>query len=171
MPKITVGTDIVNFPDNGSDALWSPAVIQFAQLVSEELQGLVNDYDIAPTVFNLTGNANPSTVDLQISFNKDFVRKFSLSYAIYRETETIQIVESGTLTGIYDSGSSEWFLQDEYFGDRKVIPGNSEDGKPYHSFAIDSEDKIILTIQQLLGTINTAKSKISFSAKTELVSL
>lgn len=164
MPKIIIGTDVVNFPDNGSDALWSPAVIQFAELVSDELLGLANPYDIIPTVFILSDNSNPSVVDIGATFDSAFIRKFSLSYAIYRVTDSVSIAEAGTVTGVYNTDTGSWTLQDEYIGDRQA------NGKSYHSFSIDPQNRIILTIEQLAGTINATQSKISFSAKTELVS-
>jgi hypothetical protein len=165
MPKITIGTDVVNFPDNGSDALWSPAVIQFAELVAQQLLFISNPYDISPTIFTITANSSPSNFIIGASFNGDYVRKFSLNYAIYRLTDTTSTTESGVLTGVYNTDDDAWTLQDEYFGDKK------SDGTSYHSFTIDSQDRIILTTQQLAGILDEDLSQITFSAKTELVSI
>ena len=171
MPKIIIGTDVVNFPDNGSDALWSPAVIQFAELVATQLLTFANPYDISPTVFKLNQNSNPtSTFIIGATFDGAYVRKFILDYSIYRivdvnlPTENA-IVEAGVLTGTFNTSSEVWILQDEFHGDKK------SDGTAYHAFSINGSNQIELQTQYFPGTMDYDLSTISYSAKTELVTL
>lgn len=171
MPKIVIGTDVVNFPDNGSDALWSPAVIQFAELVASQLLTFANPYDVSPTVFKLNQNSNPtSTFIIGATFDGAYVRKFVLDYSIYRVVDYGQptenaIVEAGTLTGTFNTSSEEWVLQDEFNGDKK------SDGTAYHAFTINGSNQIQLQTEYLTGTMDYDLSTISYSAKTELVTL
>jgi len=167
MPKIIIGKNVVNFPDSGSDALWSPAVIDFAEIVSTQLLQTSNTYDFAPFVFKITSNTDGALFDIGASFNGSSVRKFALNYGIYRKTDLMSITESGILTGIYNSTDATWTLQDEFYGDKTPL------NEPYHSFTIN-QNKIFLTIKALNGafvpnTINTINNSISFSAKTELI--
>jgi hypothetical protein len=171
MPKIIIGTDVVNFPDSGSDALWSPAVIQFAELVASQLLAFASPYDFAPTVYKLQQNNAPtSTFVIGATFDGTYVRKFTLNYSIYRvvdynlPTENT-VVESGVLTGTFNTETQAWTLQDEFNGDKKP------DGSSYHSFSINALKQIELQTQYVSGTIDPLRSAISWSAKTELVSL
>lgn len=168
MPKIQIGTDIINFPNSGTDALWSPSVIQFAELVADTLNGIASPYDISPQVLNLTTDINNEFVLPGTEFPKVAVRKFSLSYAIYRTrtNSSLSVTESGTFTGIYNSKTSQWEWQDEYNGDRQP------NGDAYHEFKINSEDKVTLTTTSIGipgSPYDSLNSKISYSAKTLLV--
>lgn len=167
MPKITIGTDVVNFPDSGSDALWSPAVIQFAEVIANAVNDISSSpNDISPTTFTINANANPTSLfNIGATFDPVYVRKFTLNYAIYRKFNINTYVEAGVLTGVYNTSSSVWILQDEYFGDRK------SDGTSYHNFSINGSNEIELQTEYVAETINTTLSKISFSAKTEVISV
>lgn len=164
MPKLQLGQTIINFPNNGTDALWSPAVIEFAEAVTDTLNGVIGPFDLGPTVQTLSQNV--ATVDLQdAKFNGALVRKFALSYAIYRTRldNSFSISESGTLTGTFNTLTATWEIQDEYIGDRQP------NGESYHKLTIGSEQVQLQTID--IGTpYDGINSKISFSAKTELTS-
>ncbi len=168
MGKIQIGTDIINFPNNGSDALWSPAIIQFAEVVADTLSGIIGPFDVTPKVQTLTNDANasPPLALTDATFDGGNVRKFSLSYAIYRTRtdSTLSISEAGTLTGTFNTDTISWEIQDEYIGDRQA------NGEPYHKFTIGSEQVFLETVA-IGSPYDNINSKISFSAKTELVSL
>lgn len=168
MPKIIVGTDVVNFPDNGSDALWSPAIIQFAELVADQLNVSSNPNDIPPSVIGISG-VNAENINVGSNINTSQVRKFSMDYAIYREyinglSIQLSITESGTFSGTYNIHSGIWTIQDEYFGDKK------NDGTSYHLFSM-SGNQIQLDTEAISGSAITPSdpSALSFSLKTELV--
>lgn len=173
MPKIIIGNDVINFPDSGSDALWSPAVIQFAEAVELQLLASSNTYDISPSRVQISSNPATLTVNLGISFDGSFVRKFVLDYVIYRiydyPASPTSCIEAGTLTGSFDTAAAQgWILQDEFNGSKKV------DGTSYHQFFVDysNANLIKVNIDQFgSGTIYTPLSAISFSAKTELVNV
>lgn len=164
MPKIQIGTDIINFPNSGTDALWSPSVIQFAELVADTLNGIASPYDLSPRVQDLTTDYNTGLFLQGAEFPNTAVRQFSLSYAIYRTRtdSSLSVTESGILNGIYNSKTAEWELQDQYHGDRK------SDGECYHEFIMNS-DKVTLTTFAIGSPYDANNSKISYSAKTLLV--
>jgi hypothetical protein len=164
MPKIQIGTEIINFPNNGTDALWSPAVIQFATSVASALSGIVSPFDITPTVQTLINDGNSNLVIADASFSGGNVRKFSFSYVIYRTNGIISISESGTVTGTFDELAVSWDIQDEYIGDRQA------DGRSWHSFSMIAEQLVLDTVA-MGGAYDNVNSKISYSAKTELASV
>lgn len=164
MGKIQIGTDIINFPNSGSDALWSPAVIQFAESVADVLSGIVSPYDITPKVQTLTTDGNTGLILSGATFAGSNVRKFTLNYAIYRTNGVTSISEAGTLTGTFNTSTASWEIQDEYIGDRQA------NGLAYHSFSIGSEQVFLDTVA-IGGAYDNTNSKISFSATTELVSI
>lgn len=163
MPKITIGTDVINFPDNGSDALWSPAVIQFAEIVADQLAAVSNTNNISPTVLALPDNNISDTYNI-LSFTPSIIRKFSLNYSIYRKSDATSTVEAGLFTGSYDSNLNVWIFQDEYFGDKKT------DGTSYHNFSM-SGNTVQLETKQIAGIYDSSVSKLSYSARTEVVSI
>ncbi len=165
MPKIQIGTDIINFPNNGSDALWSPAVIQFAEAVADTLSGIISPYDVTPKVQTLNTDTNTNLALGGATFDGGLVRKFSLNYAIYRTRtdSSLSISEAGILTGTFNTDTVSWEIQDEYIGDRQA------NGEPYHKFTIGSEQVFLDTVG-IGSPYDPINSKISFSAKTELVS-
>lgn len=164
MPKIQIGQDIINFPSNGSDALWSPAVIQFAQIVANTLSGTA--VNIPPKVQTLSNDLNTNADLIGATFDGGAYRKFSLSYVIYRERldGSFSISESGTLTGSFNELSNSWELQDEYIGDRQA------NGTSWHSFTI-SGDQIQFSTPAIGAPYDNVNSKISFSAQRELASV
>jgi hypothetical protein len=69
------------------------------------------------------------------------------------------------LTGTFNTELQTWTLQDEFNGDKKI------DGSSYHSFSMNALNQIELQTKNIPGTIEASKSAISWSAKTELISL
>lgn len=162
MPIIQIGSQLINFPNSGTDSNWSPAVIRFAQAVSDQLAAIASEFDIAPRVQILTSNANPALAVTDVIFPNNAVRSFTFSYAIYRLSDSTSLAESGTVTGVYNTDDSLWVLQHEFEGERQ------SDGTPYHTFSM-SGDQVILTTIAIPGIYNSTESKISYAAKTILV--
>jgi hypothetical protein len=162
MPKLVVGTKVIDFPNSGRDANWSPAVIEFAQAVTDVLAGLASQFDISPRVQILSSDSNIN-LDLEtVVFPSGSVRSFTLTYSIYRTNGVSSITEAGTLVGLYDTLSSTWELQREFEGDKQL------DGTSYHTFNM-SGDQVQFSSVAMGGAYDNINSKISLSAKTILV--
>jgi hypothetical protein len=164
MPKIIIGSDVINFPNSGTDALWSPSVIQFAEVVADTFSKIVSPYDVSPQVQNLTTDTNVNLELVSVEFPNFIVRQFTFNYAIYRTREdaSLTVIESGTVNGIYNTSSASWSIEDSYIGDRQP------DGSSYHSFSMLA-DKLVLNTVAIGAPYDSANSKISYSAKTLLV--
>lgn len=163
MPNITIGNTVIPFPDSGSPQDWAPAVIAFAKAVQNQFLLVGSPYDKPPIVQQLSSNANASLKIINSNFSPLQVRSFIMDYAIYRVTNTNFITEAGKLTGVYNSTTASWEIQDEFIGDKQ------SDGTSWHSFAMGSGDYVYLTTVILPGTYNGTVSTFSYSAKTELV--
>lgn len=164
---ITIGTTLIEFPNSGASPLWSEAIIQFAQAVATQLQSQNSPFDIAATVQTLTSNSNIA-INLtgngsNLSFPSSSVRAFTFNYAIYRFTSTSSIVDTGVVTGVYNTTTLGWELQHEFSGDVQ------SDGTAWNTFDINSSDQLLLTTIALPSGTYNATSTISYSASTELV--
>jgi hypothetical protein len=162
MPRITIGTKVIDFPGSGRDANWSQSVIEFAVEVANVLAGLASRFDISPRVQILTNDAN-TNLDLDtVIFPSGSVRSFVFTYSIYRTNGTTSITEAGTITGVFDTLTSTWEIQRDFEGDKQA------NGNSYHSF-IMSGDQMQLSTVAMGGSYDSINSKISYSAKTNLV--
>jgi hypothetical protein len=171
--KIQIGTEIITFPTSGTDANWAEAVDQFAIAVAEQLSLINTANDVAPTVLLVP---NGGVLDLSSAIFPSGtaagkVRSFVLTYAIYKASTGVGAevkVESGTFSGVY-STTAGWITQREFVGDR------FSDGTSYHTFRMkpSDTDQVQLVVDHPIGgaTYDTANSKITYSAKTEPVSV
>lgn len=161
MPRLVIGTRVIEFPDSGSSPLWSEAVIDFAQSVESQLALTASAFDVPPRVQILTSDSNSGLNITDCIFPSGSVRSFSVFYAIYRTNGVTSLIQQGEIRGIYDTLEAAWYLNDEFNGDRQA------DGLPYQSFQM-SGDQLQLNTTLLGGAYDTANSRISYSAKTQL---
>lgn len=160
---IQIGNTIVQFPQTGNDPSWSQAVVRFAQLVAQQLQGIVGPFDVVPSVQILNNDAN-SNIDISgANFPNGSVRSFDLDYAVYRTNGVDVIVEEGRVRGIYDlDNSNTWVIQRDYSGSKQT------NGTSYHSFSM-SGDQLQFSSVAIGGSYDGNESKIAYSARCELV--
>ena len=162
MPNIHIGNTIIPFPNSGSDANWAPPVIEFAELVAQILQGLASPFDVVPQVMELTSDANVNLSITSAIFPNGSVASFNFMYNIYRVNNTFSVIETGEVHGTYDAFNAVWILQREFNGEKQA------DGTSYHSFSM-SGDQLQLTTIAIGGTYDSVNSRISYSAKSQLV--
>ena len=160
---LQIGNTIINFPATGSSPDWSQGVIAFAEAVTTQLLGLSLPSDVLPAVQILTSDANSSLPLVGATFPNGTVRSFNFTYAIYRTNGVTNISETGQVTSVYNTGNAVWEIQRDYEGDKQ------SDGTSYHSFAM-SGDNLTFSSTAIGGRYDSINSKISFSAKTQLVS-
>jgi len=161
--RLIIGSQVINFPTNGTDASWGYAVVQFAQAVTDQLSSIASAFDVSPRVQTLTSDANSAIALSGCTFPSGSVRSFNFSYAIYRTNTVTVLAEEGTVSGVYNTDSAIWTLQHEFQGERQ------SDGSPYHTFSMSGDD-LRFTSVAIGGSYDNVNSKISFGAKTVLVS-
>ena len=180
---ITIGDTIIQFPNSGASPSWSPAIIQFAELVSIQLQSISSPFDVAPTVQVLTSNINAG-INLtgngaNLSFPHGSVRSFDFTYALYQDSTgagATSIAVTGTVIGVYNTTTTSWTIQHEYAGSvqgsttstQSITAGHQGSGQAFLSFDMDGSDNLLLTTYGIFGSYDPTNSKISYSAKTEL---
>lgn len=162
MPKITIGSQVIDFPNTGSDAVWSESVVDFAVATAEELSGLTSAYDIPPNDSPLPNNTSFTAIaNGSVAFPSGFVRSFVFTYSITRTNSTGNyIAETGTVNGVFniDPGvNGGWKLNHQFNGEKLT------DGSFYHSFRMNNN---LLEIK--LQDVDTVEGEISYSAKTLL---
>lgn len=160
---ITIGNQVINFPSSGESPNWAPALIDFAEAVSLQLISIASPFDISPRAQILTSDANINLNIDQVIFPSGSVRGFSFNYAIYRTNGVISLAETGFVNGVFDTLSSIWTLEHEFSGPRQ------SDGSVYHSFTM-SGDQMQLSTVAIGGSYDSTNSKISYAARTILIS-
>ncbi len=161
--NITIGNQVIKFPSDGDDALWSPAIIDFAQAVADQLSGISSEFDISPRVQILASDSNTNLNVEDVIFPSGSVRSFVLTYSIYRTNGVITLAEDGILSGVYNTVTSTWGLQHEFNGDRQPS------GDSYHTFSM-SGDQVTISTVSIGGVYDNINSKLSYQASTLLVS-
>lgn len=94
MPRIIIGSKVIEFPSSGADANWAPAITDFAVAVADELAGLISPFDVSPRVQTLSTNpALGNYLDINVedcSFENDQVRGFLITPSIAKAPELEQ---------------------------------------------------------------------------------
>lgn len=162
MPRLVIGTQVIEFPNSGADPLWSEAVIDFAEAVTAQLATVASPFDIPPKVQILTSDSNVNLNIQDAVFPSGSVRSFTLYYTIYRTNGVISVIDQGEVAGMYDTLNAAWSLNDTFQGTRQA-----SSGLPYQTFNM-SGDQLQLNTTAIGGAYSTVDSTISYSAKTEL---
>lgn len=116
---INISGTIVNFPASGDSPNWSPAVIQFAQLVAAALQFTVGAFDIPPQTFVMTSNVNTNVALPNLSFPTTQVAGAEIIYSVLRSTNSTVVSETGTLLVNYNSSfptNQKWEISSDHVG-------------------------------------------------------
>lgn len=114
MPSLTVNGQIITFPDSSASPNWAPAIIQFAQAVSDALAATSGPYDVAPQTMTIDSYNTASNIDIAaLSFPTSTVRAAFIHYAVYRSTNSANADEAGDMIIIYNPHNSsglKWTL-------------------------------------------------------------
>ena len=120
---ININGTVINFPTSGDSASWAAPVTEFAQLVEAALNSFVGPFDIPPQVFVMTSNANTNVNLPNLSFPTSNVIGAIISYAVYRQTSTETITETGEIFVDYNATNSignKWQISKDFVGDAQI---------------------------------------------------
>lgn len=155
VPIIILGTPI-QFPSSSDSPNWAPAIIQFAQATAAALNASIGPYDIAPQSYDITafnGVTNQSISGL--AFSTATVRGAVVTYAIYRNTNSVTVTETGLLEVTYNPSNAtnkKWEIIREYVGDAKT------------TFSITDLGQVQFSNTTIAGTVHTGKITVAARA-------
>ena len=155
---ITIGSEVIEFPNSASGPNWAPALVQFAEAVETALSGLAGEYDVQPHVLTLAQEANTNLDMPLLSFATSAVRSAFIQYSIYRVSSTSEEAEVGTLEVIYNSVDGTWEIGREGTGTDNNV-----------TFDITPAGQIRVTTTAIDGGTYTS-GKISYRATAVLQS-
>jgi hypothetical protein len=156
--QINIQGTLIEFPSSGASPDWSPAIIQFAQAVEAALANVAGAFDVAPQVLNIDAYNPGSNISINaLSFPVSQVRAATISYAVFRQTSTNTVSESGEIRVNYNP--------DGLIGNKWQITRDYQDNANI-SFAISDTGQISFTTTTLAGTNHTGA--ITFAAKALL---
>ena len=155
MPVITISGTPINFPATGQSPTWSDAVIQFAQVVAQTLNGLAGAYDIEPQTYNMVANLNTSVNIPGLAFPVSNVRSADIRYDVYRSTSSTSVYEAGHFLIDYNPNNStgnKWSISQDRIGNANI------------TFAISDTGQFSFSTTTLAGTGHVGQ--ITFAATT-----
>lgn len=155
---ITISGTPIEFPTSGSDPNWANAVVAFAQAVEGALQNVSGAFDVSPQVLNIDAQNPGTNIDItSLSFPTSEVRAIILSYAVFRQTSSVAVSETGELRYNYNPDNligNKWEKNRDYQGDAKI------------SFTMSDTGQVSFSTTALAGTNHVGA--ITFTAKALL---
>lgn len=132
MPTLTINDQVIDFPNSTDSPDWSPAIVQFAQAVTDALAISVNTGDVFPQFFPLDIYNSASNINVPaLFFSTNSVRAVFIRYSVFRSTDSASVYEAGDMIAIYNSDNiigSKWaFSQGNIIGDGAQISFNLTD--------------------------------------------
>lgn len=130
---ITFNGTTVNFPSSGEAPLWSPAIIQAMQLISQALSVSAGAFDIPPQIYVMTSNVNTDVAIPNLSFPTSNVSGAIIFYNCTRVTIGVgatEVSETGTIYVNYDPSqpiTEKWQVSPEYTNDSAQITFSMDD--------------------------------------------
>jgi hypothetical protein len=120
---ITISGTTVNFPSSGDSPNWSPAVIQFAQLVAAALEFTVGAFDIPPQTFDITADVNTNVALPNLSFPTTQVNGAIIAFSVIRVSSTTTVTETGNMVINYNPTfptNQKWEISVDYVGNADI---------------------------------------------------
>jgi hypothetical protein len=133
---INIQGTVIDYPSSAQSPNWAPAQIQFAEAVEAAFNTLVGVADIAPQVYSLPLNVNPTTSIPGLQFSTSQVRSAFVRYAVYRATNLTTVCETGSLQMVYNptgSSTQKWEVLREAIGDASVTFSVTDVGQVQYS--------------------------------------
>lgn len=136
---INIAGTPIQFPTSAQSPNWAQAVTDFAKAVEGALSSYVGPYDIPPQVLNIDASNPASNIDLpNLAFPTSTVRSAFIRYAVFRQTDTVTVAESGNLQVVYNPANpvnNKWEIARDYVGDASVTFTISDIGQVKYSTA------------------------------------
>jgi hypothetical protein len=156
---INIAGTIISMPTTGQDPSWAEAIVQFAQVVADNVNATVSAGDILPNFFTID-SLNPGTnVNIPgFAFDTTIVRSAEIKYAVIRQRDATTITEEGSLFCVYnpDAAPGQLFeVSREFTGDAKV------------TFTILDSGQVQISTEAISGT-GAHSGTLSYQAKALL---
>lgn len=160
MPSINIQGTIIDFPDSAAAPNWAEAIDQFANAVAGALGSVVGAFDVAAQAL-IIDPYNPGTnVDIAaLSFPVSTVRSAFIRYAVFRQTSTNSVYESGELLVVFNPfgpTGNKWEISQRLVGDGQI------------RFSITDAGQVQFTTIAIAGSSHTGK--LTFVAQSILQS-
>lgn len=136
MPVITISGEDIDFPDSGQSPNWAPAIIRFAELVTQSLNSFAGPYDVSKQVISLNNDVNTNVDAPLLDFPTSAVRGAFIRYTVYRKSDTTTSVMAGNLITVYNPDASpgnKWDLTNVFSGQNILTFNITDAGQVQYS--------------------------------------
>ena len=146
---VVVGGNEISFPTSGEQENWAQPVSDFAEATAEVLSQFANAYDVPPN--DLIIDAYNPGVDIELpglNFPPSAVRSAFIRYAVFRQTNTTTVYETGNITIVYNPNgpvNNKWEYSRDFIGDGQI------------DFTIDDSGQITFTTTAIGGISHSGK--------------
>lgn len=117
--SLTVNGVTYEYPSPGENPRWGEDATGWAEEVTALLNTLAGANDIIETSFNVANNQASFADIVGLFFNPAVVRSAVVEYAVYRETDSANVAETGLIQIIYNQNSpatEKWQMTRQYSG-------------------------------------------------------
>lgn len=104
--QINISGTLIDLPSSSASPNWSPAIIEAFQAIADALAAFTGPFDVPPQVQPLDAYNPGINIDMQnANFPTSDVRSVELIYAVYRQTDSSNATEAGTLRAVYNANN------------------------------------------------------------------
>lgn len=149
---LTIQNVPYTYPEAGETPGWGEAATDWAQAVTDAVNGIVGAGDILPTLATIANNQTIFTSVTGLIFNTTNVKAAHIEYMVFRSTNSTELDEIGSLSAIYNTSTTSWELGRRSTGDAGI------------EFSITSGGQIQYKSSNIAGT--SYSGRIRFRART-----
>lgn len=155
---LTVNNTTFPYPEPGDEPGWGEAATDWATEVTEVLSSIAGPGDILPSSFSIANNVSSATNITNLAFDTGTVRQATISYAVYRKTDTNTngFAETGIINLVFDNNASS--------GNKWLLSQGNMVGNAGVAFSITDAGQVRYTSTNITGA--NYSGKLSFKATT-----
>ena len=152
MSKLTINSNIYNYPDPGTEQGWGTDATDWASDVTDILNSLTGNGYISESTVNL--NQSGTLVDIPaLVFNSLLTKSAAVKYRIWVKfsgISDVDLIEDGVLNISYNDETGVWSLSREFVGN---------DSKVYIEFSGTTQGQLQYKTGSYTGTFSTIEMK------------
>lgn len=151
---VTINNTEFNLPLEGEESPWGSDLSDLITALVDVANTVVSTGDILATTYTLANNVSSPTAVTGLAFDISTILASTITYTIYRNTDSNEVTEHGVIFLAYKPTASTFELSQHHVGDAGV------------EFTVNGSGQFLFTSSNISGTNYSGTMK--FSAKSTL---